>query len=223
MNSFTFSGTGCSCQLIISADEKQIVFAAERDGKYNLWRVDLDGSNQTRITNGDGEFYPQCTPDGRWIVYQSSGNYPTLWKIPASGGEPAQVTKTKASRPSLSPDGKFVAYHYLTPIAEVSRWGFGITSLEDGNQVKRFDFPSTVVERLVKWTRDGKSIAFLNSPGGVPNIWLQPLDGGAAKPLTDFSSDSIISFNWDADGSQLAVIRSVETSDVLLINRSSSK
>ena len=123
----------------------------------------------------------------------------------------------------LSPDGKFAAYHYLNSIPEGSRWGIGIISLEDGKRVKRFDFPPTVVERLVKWTRDGKSIAFLNSPGGVPNIWAQPFDGGDPKPLTDFPSDSIISFNWNADGSGLAVIRGVETSDVILINRSSSK
>lgn len=207
--------------LSVTTDGKQFIFAAEREGKYNLWRVDIDGSNLTRITDGDGEFYPQCTPDGRWIVYQSGGNYPTLRKMPVGGGASEAITTTTASRPSLSPDGQFVAYHYLDSSFQRSRWGIGISSLEDGTRIKRFDFPSTVVERLVKWTRDGKAIAFLNSPGGVPNIWLQPIDGSDPKPLTDFPSDSIISFNWNADGNQLAVIRGVETSDVMLINRSS--
>lgn len=216
-------GANARLGLAVSADEKQLVFAAERDGKYNLWRIDIDGSNLSRLTNGDGEFYPQCTPDGRSIVYQSDGNYPTLWKIPIGGGDATQITKTTGSRPSVSPDGKFVAYHYLDSGLDKSRWGIGISSLDDGKLVKRFDFPSTVVERLVKWARDGKGIAFLNSPGGVPNIWIQPLDGGAAKPLTDFPSDSIISFNWNGDGSALAVIRGVETSDVVLINRTTSK
>ncbi len=216
-------GVNARLGLAVTADEKQFVFAAERDGKYNLWRVDIDGSNLTRITNGDGEFYPQCTPDGRWIVYQSGGNYPTLRKMPTGGGESTAITKTTASRPSISPDGKFVAYHYLDSNVDISRWGIGISSLDDGQLVRRFDFPPTVVERIVKWTQDGNGIAFLNSPGGVPNIWIQPLDGGAAKPLTDFPSDSIISFNWNTDGGNLAVIRGVETSDVLLINRSSSK
>ncbi len=209
--------------LAVTVDGKQFIFAAERDGTYNLWRVNIDGSNLERITNGDGEFYPQCTPDGRWIVYQSGGNYPTLRKMPIGGGEHSVITTTTASRPSISPDGKFVAYHYLDSSLNPSRWGIGISSVEDGRRIQRFDFPSTVTERIVKWTRDGKSIAFLNSPGGVPNIWLQPLDGGDPKPLTEFQSDSIISFNWTADGSQLAVIRGVETSDVLLINRSASK
>ena len=216
-------GANARLGITVTADEKQLVFAAERDGKYNLWRVDVDGSNLTRITNGNGEFYPQCTPDGRWIIYQSGGNYPMLWKIPAGGGEAVQITKTKASRPSLSPDGKLVAYHYLSSLAEGFRWGIGISSVEDGKRLQRIDFPSTVVERLVKWTRDGKAIAFLNNPGGVPNIWLQPLNGEPATPVTDFPSDNIIAFNWNADGTKLAVIRGVETSDVLLINRNSTK
>lgn len=217
------SGANARLGLSVTADKGQLIFAAERDGKYNLWRVGLDGSNLTQITNGDGEYYPQCTPDDRWIVYQSGGNFPTLWKMPADGGEAIQITKTTASRPSLSPDGKFVAFHYLDSSFERSQWGIGIISLEDGNRVKRFNFPSTVTERLVKWTPDGKAIAFLNSPGGIPNIWLQPLDGGEPKPITDFPSDKIIAFNWNSDGTNLAVIRGVESSDVLLLNQTSAK
>ncbi|MBL8205440.1 MAG: PD40 domain-containing protein [Blastocatellia bacterium] len=216
-------GANARLGLAVTADEKQLIFVAEREGKYNLWRIGIDGSNLTRITDGNGEFYPQCTPDGRWIIYQSGGNYPTLWKMPIGGGAATAITQTSASRPSVSPDGKFVAYHYLDSSIERSRWGIGISRLEDGQRIKRFDFPATVAERIVRWTRDGKSIAFLNSPGGISNIWTQPLDGGEPKPLTNFPSDSIITFNWNADGSQLAVIRGVETSDVLLINRSSSK
>lgn len=216
-------GANARLGLASTADEKQIIFAAERDGRYNLWRIGIDGSNMARITTGEGEYYPQCTPDGRWIVYQSGGNYPTLWKMPTAGGEAIQLTKTTASRPSLSPDGKFFAYHYLDGNTTPMRWGIGISSVEDGTRIKRFDFSPTVVERLVKWTKDGQGIAFMNSPNGVPNIWIQPLDGGDPKPLTNFPSDNIIAFNWNSDGSQLAVIRGVETSDVILINRDSSK
>lgn len=212
-------GANARLGLSVTADERQIVFAAERDGKYNLWRINIDGSNLEQITNGDGEYYPQCTPDGRWIVFQSGANYPTLWKMPIGGGEPTQLTKTTASRPSISPDGEFAAYHYLDSDLEGSRWSIGVIGLADGKRVRRFDFPSTVVERLVKWTHDGRSIAFLNSPGGIPNIWTQPLEGGDPKPLTDFRSDSIITFNWTDDGSRLAVIRGVKSSDILIQSR----
>lgn len=216
-------GANARLGLSASADGKQLIFAAESEGKYNLWRVNIDGSGLARLTNGDGEYYPQCTPDGRWIVYQSGGNYPTLRKIPTDGSEPVIITTTTASRPSISPDGKLVAYHYLDSSFERSRWGIGVIDLETGQRVKRFDFPPTVVERLVKWTRDGRGIAFLNSPNGIPNIWLQPIDGGTATPITNFPSDDIIAFNWNAGGTQLAVIRAVVTSDVVFMNRSESK
>ncbi|MBL8182841.1 MAG: PD40 domain-containing protein [Blastocatellia bacterium] len=216
-------GANARLGLALGATGQQFIFAAERDGKYNLWSVNIDGSELRRLTNGDGEYYPQCTPDGRWIIYQSGGNYPTLRKIPVEGGESIAITKTTASRPSLSPDGKFVAYHYLDSSFDRSRWGIGVIDLATGQRVKRFDFPPTVVERLVKWTRDGTAIAFLNSLNGVPNIWTQPLDGSAAKPITNFPSDDIIAFNWTEDGSKLAVIRGVETSDVVLMSRSKSE
>ncbi len=216
-------GANARLGLTLTADMRQLVFSAEREGKNNLWRINIDGSNLTHLTNGSGEYYPQCTPDGRWIIYQSGGNFPTLWKMPTDGGEATAITKTTASRPSLSPDGKFVAYHYLDSGIERSKWGIGIIRLEDGKFVKRFDLPQTVVERLVKWTRDGNGIAFLNSPEGVPNVWVQPLEGGGPRPLTSFSSDDIIAFNWNADGSRLAVIRGVVTSDVLLMDRISGQ
>lgn len=216
-------GANARLGLAVSPDRQKLVFAAEKDGKYNLWQMNIDGSDLTRITNGSGELYPQFTPDGEWIVYQSGGNYPTLWKMPIKGGEAVQLTKTTASRPSISPDGRFVAYHYLDSSFDKSRWGIGISRLDDGTRVKRFDFPPTVVERIVKWSRDGKSIAFLNSPGGIQNIWLQPLDGGEAKPVTSFDSGRIITFNWDESGDRLAVIRGVESSDVVLLKNSSSK
>lgn len=215
-------GANARLGLSLTADGKHFIFAAQRNGKYNLWRIETDGSNLAQVTYGDAELFPQCTPDGRWIVYQSSLTDPSIWKMPIGGGEPVQIS-SRGGRPSISPDGKFVAYNYLDPDFERSRWSIGISDVEAAKRVRRFDFPSTVVDRLVKWTPDGRSIAFINSPGAAPNVWLQPVGGGEPKPLTTFSSDNIISFNWNTDGSQLAVIRTVETSDVLLINRFPSR
>ena len=107
-----------------------------------------------------------------------------------------QLTKTRARRPTVSPDGQMIAYSYLDVELDPSRWGIGIVSSEGGQRLKRFDFPPTVIDRDVRWSPDGQSIAFLNSPGGLSDIWLQPLNGSPPKQLTNFRAEQILAFDW---------------------------
>jgi Tol biopolymer transport system component len=63
----------------------------------------------------------------------------------------------------------------------------------------------------------GWGLAYVDSRGGVSNIWVQPLDGSPPLQLSDFKDERIDSFDWSPDGRYLAVVRSIETSDVVLI------
>ena len=202
--------------LAASPNNRRIVFSSERAGHSNLWSIDIDGSDLKQLTTGSGEFFPQYTPDGGWIVYQQGEVEPILSKIPASGGEPTQLTTTNALRPAISPDGKLVAYHYLDSEIAKSRWSIGIVSVESGQRIKRFDLPATVTQRSVRWTPDSRSVAFANTLGGGADIWLQPIDGGAAKQYSSLKAENIFVFDWSPDGRRLAFIRGIETSDVVL-------
>jgi hypothetical protein len=51
----------------------------------------------------------------------------------------------------------------------------------------------------------------------VSNLWSQPLDGGAPKQLTNFTSDLIFDFDLTADGKQFVCSRGAVTTDVILI------
>lgn len=209
--------------LAVSPDGRYIYFASDRAGRFNIWRVDADGGDLTQLTLGDDEFYPQCTPDGRWVIYQRGEIEPRLWKVPADGGDPVQLTQTRAVRPAVSPDGGLIAYHYLDPDADRLQWRIGVVSSEGGQPVKRFDFPPTVALRVVRWSPDRRSVAYANSPGGLSDIWLQPLDGSRPRRLTDFKAEQILAFDWSHDGRSLALVRGVETSDVVLIGGAALK
>lgn len=89
--------------------------------------------------------------------------------------------------------------------------------------MKRFDFPPTVVQRFVRWSPDRQSIAYANNPGGLSDIWLQPVDGSPPKQLTSFKAEQILAFDWSRDGRSLAFIRGVETSDIVLIEQRKSE
>ncbi len=213
-------GARVSRGLTVSPNGRHVVFSSDSAGQYNLWRVDINGGNLTQLTAGDGEFNPQCTPDGRWVVYQVNEVIdPRLWKVPIDGGQPIQLTTTRATKPAVSPDGQMVAYSYLDIDLNPSRWGIGTVETDGGNRLRRFDFPSTVTYRQVRWMPDGRAIAFVNSPGGLSDIWVQPLDGSAPKPLTNFRSEQILAFDWSPDGRSFAFVRNPETSDVVLIDQ----
>jgi Tol biopolymer transport system component/DNA-binding winged helix-turn-helix (wHTH) protein len=203
--------------LAATPDGRHIIFSSDATDRFHLWRVDTDGGNLRQLTDGNGEFFPHCTPDGRWVVYQSESIDPRVWKVPTEGGRPVQLTTTRAAKPAVSPDGRMIAYSYLDVDLNPSRWGIGIISSEGGQRLKRFDFSPTVRYRYVRWSPDGQSIAFLNSPGGHSDIWLQPLDGRPPKQLTDFRAEQILAFDWSPDGRSLAFVRNVETSDAVHI------
>jgi len=210
--------------LTVSPDGRYIFFSSDRTGRFNIWRVDSEGGDLKQLTAGEGEFYPQSTPDGRWVVYQRREEAePRLWKVPADGGEPVQLTETRAMRPAVSPDGKLIAYHHLDPDVDKSRWRIGIVSSAGGQRLRWFDFLPTVTQKYVRWSPDGQSIAFLNSPGGLSDIWFQPLDGSPPRRQTAFKAEQILAFDWSRDGRSLALVRGVETSDVVLIGNAALK
>jgi Tol biopolymer transport system component len=179
----------------------------------------LDGSDLTQLTSGNGEFYPKCSPDGNWVVYQSADELdPTIWKIPIEGGEPVRLTDTRALRPSVSPDGTLVAYHYLDPEPEGSKWRVGIASMDGGKRLKWFDFPPNVMQRIVRWSPDGRATVYPKEEAGLSDLWAQPLEGGPPRKITDLRADNILTFSWSHDARWLAYVRNVETSNVVLIS-----
>lgn len=214
------AGARASRGLAVSRDGRFIFFASDRGGRFNIWRIDADGSHLKQLTDDDDNFYPYPSPDGAWVVFQKEVLESRLWKVPTDGGESERLSDTRVVRPVVSADGRLVAYPFLDPTPHGSRWSIGVISIEGGSRLKQFDLPTTVMpaERVIRWSPDGLAIAFPNSPGGLSDIWLQPLDGGPARQLTNFKAEQIVSFDWSPDGKTLAVIRSVETSDVVLIS-----
>jgi len=51
----------------------------------------------------------------------------------------------------------------------------------------------------------------------MDNILVQPLDGSPGHQITNFTADNIREFQWSPDGKALAVTRTHNTSDVVLL------
>jgi Tol biopolymer transport system component/DNA-binding winged helix-turn-helix (wHTH) protein len=218
LKQFPFDAKGSS-GIAVSPDGKYIVFSSHRTGRLNLWRVDMDGNNLVQLTNGDGEVRPLCTPDGKSVIYQKGfGNtLNTFWQLPIEGGEAIQLTQTHMKTPSLSPDGTLLAYYFMDTSLQPSAWRLGVMSMVSNAQLYKFDLPVNFSSQTLRWTPDGKALAYISEVGNVSNIWIQPLDGNPTKQLTNFLTDYTTDFAWTKSNQQLICLRMVETSYVALI------
>lgn len=199
-------------------DGRFIVFGSTGVGTQ-LWRMDIDGSNATLLTTSPG-FDPTISPDGKWVVYTTFGARGfNIWKVSIDGGEPMQVTQYYSQAPAISPDGKLIACYYVEERTRTTR--IALVPFEGGEPTKVFDYllqPFAASPYPVRWTPDGRALTYIVTRGGVSNIWIQPLDGSQPRPLTDYKSDRIFSFDWSSDGKWLVLSRGPEQRDVVMMS-----
>ncbi len=196
----------------VSPDGRFIVFASNRTGTPHIWRMDSKGTNLKQITNGIAEINPLVSPDGQWIVYQNITDF-RLWKVPLDGGTETKLTDKLTSQAAISPDGKLIACRYRDE--DLSPFKLGLIDFANGQTIKTIDIPPT--NNAVKWTADGRAVLYVDTRGGVSNIWSQPIDGSAPKQFTNFKSDLIFAFDLSRDGKQMALARGTISNDVVLI------
>src|SRR5947207_2613203 len=83
-----------------SPDGKKIAFTVTEsflaEGKTNaeVYIADADGSNPKNVTNNAAsDNHPRWSPDGKRLMFVSSrSNGDQIWLLPASGGDPVQLT-----------------------------------------------------------------------------------------------------------------------------------
>jgi len=197
----------------ISVDGNIVVFSSDRSGRNNIWRMNLDGSSPAQLTHGDADVYPQITPDGKWLIYESvSSGKLRIVKQSLDGGTPQPVTERTASRPIISPDGKWIAVYFFDDTT--SRFELAVVPIEGGEPTKL----SYLVDSAFGWMPDSKAVVYVDDRNGVSNLWSQTLDGHPPKQITNFTDGTIFNFAWSGDGKQLFLARGAINSDVVLIN-----
>jgi len=193
-----------------SRDGKRIAFQAMRDGNYEIFVMDSDGSNATRITTSPaGEVSPAWSPDGRRIAFvriTQSGTETDpvmasdICVIDADGSNLKVLTgnKTDEWSPCWSPDGSKIAFN----------------SREGGSKVCVMDADGSNVRILAEagsdpaWSPDGKEVAFTSTrdDGHFNDLYVMKADGGEARRLTTTGEEECEPC-WSPDGKSIAFSR----------------
>ncbi|MGB7068718.1 MAG: winged helix-turn-helix domain-containing protein [Pyrinomonadaceae bacterium] len=202
-----------------SPDFRYILSATAMSDAFHIFRMNADGSDRIQLTDGAGEQYPTVSADGRWVYYESVANSrSSVWKVSIDGGDPVVVVPDNAVRPSGSPDGKFLAYHYLAE-GDAIDTTIAIMSLETGDVVYRIH-PSIDAfgAGRIAWAADSSSIYYAAvSTERADNIWRHPITSGAPERITNFTTDKIFDFELSPAGTHLAMVRGNWLSGLVLI------
>jgi Tol biopolymer transport system component len=198
----------------VSPDGRYIVFSSDRSGVLSLWRINIDGSNPKQLTNQTST-KANFSPDSRTIAYMSSSNSHTISTISIDGGEPRQLITKESGHPVFSPDGTQIACLYSEK--QDTQFRIAIIPAIGGPPVKTFPLPGGFFFPF-RWTTDGKAIMYGLRRRGVANLWVQPIEGGEPKQLTNFTSDLIHSYDVSRDGKHFVFSRGTRSSDVVLFS-----
>jgi len=200
----------------VTPDNRYIVFRSNRTGVYQVWRMNLDGSNQIPLTNGGGKDFPAISPDGKWVLYNSTNDC-HLWRVAIDGGESERLTEYPALFPAISPDGKMIAC--LERNEPKRNLSILILPFTGGKPQKRIAFAGGGFSGFrIQWTADGKALVYGIERNGPMAIMKQPLNGGPPQELLDFGEDELFDFGYSSNGESLAVTRGDWQHDIVLIS-----
>jgi TolB protein len=189
-----------------SPDSKEVVYSMAG----SLWRQKIDSKTAQQVTDGPGyDYQPDCSPDGKSIVYVSyQKDAMELWLLDLGSGKPQQLTSGGAVNvePRWSPDGKRIVF---VSTAYNQRFHIFRADVNNGkleNRVRltgetksglpRYYYSVFDAEISPVWTRDGKEILFVSNRGhihGTGGFWKMRAEPGAEAEEIHYEET-----NWKA-------------------------
>ena len=209
------------CSPIWSPDSKQIAFASDRNGNFDLFIMSADGGAARRLTTHSASEIPSTfTTDGNYILFSASiqdpansALFPTsamteLYKVPVTGGRTEQVLGTPAEMVCFDKSGKTFLYQDRKGFED--EWRKHHTSsitrdvwLYDSENGKHTNLTAHAGEdRNPVFAPDGQTVYFLSErDGSTFNVYSFPISSPQSlKTVTHFKTHPVRFLSMGSNG-----------------------
>jgi Tol biopolymer transport system component len=186
-----------------SPDGQRIAFSTNRNGKWQIFLMNHDGSAPRLLTDGG---YADWSPDGQSLVFAlNRKGYNEIYTINANGTGLKQLTSSgkESVHPAWSPDGKKIVF----ASEKTGNRQLYVMNADGSNSVRLSN--STGYDDYPAWSPDGKQIAFASDRDSRNSAKLElyviNADGTAVRRITNHPDDDRHPV-WSADGMRITFV-----------------
>ena len=189
-----------------SPDATRIAFASAREGTFDIYLMNADGTGTTRLTSTNAnDRGPSWSPDGRRIAFSRSSDGGQVWVMNADGTGARRLTDELAEEgePSWSPNGRWIAYTHRASGTDVREIWVARPDGTGRRSVTRLEAKSYAPD----WAPDSQRLAFSANRDGVRyDIFTIGVDGNDLRRPVRSPTDAFEPA-WSPDGAEIAFSR----------------
>jgi Tol biopolymer transport system component/tRNA A-37 threonylcarbamoyl transferase component Bud32 len=150
----------------------------------DIYRLDLGGSSQPLLESAFSDWFPQHSPDGRRIAFESgrAGGAEEIWLADADGSNPTRLTRGPGilqGSPYWSPDGRSIVFDSRAENGHVDIWAIEA----DGSGLRQITH-HPADDFVPSWSRDGRFVYFTSNRTDRDEVWRVPAGGGTDEQVT---------------------------------------
>ncbi len=155
-----------------SPDKRRIAFASKRDGNWEIYWVNTDGTGLTQLThNSARDTDPVWSPDGRYIAFTSDRDSKREIYVAGPDGI-GRITHTSGAGESWEPAWGPNAVLLFTSDRDGKREVYQLT--QSGQVVRITHTPGDSESWSAAWSWVGSYTAFVSDRDGHPEVYILP-------------------------------------------------
>ena len=191
-----------------SPDGKRISFVSSRGGNFDLYVMNADGTNVTRLTDHPAADYdPIWMPDGQSMIFSSERDSRSdlyrLWLIDRRIDRLTHHFVGRAIMPSVSPDGKSVLFAAQT-LQRLNFWEFQVHVLDLATGKTR-PLDNSGGACWPSWAPDGRRFANVLLAKEPSALQIRNIDGSGTREIAVDPKQWAYYPDWSSDGKWIAL------------------